>query len=114
MWYQVSQLSQQSACCFHITALWQVPHGHRVILFLFCWLVGFVELFLFILVGGNKLLLGTCISLLLLMVFPTLFRLSNGLGDTNELLLKIEVEMLGIPHYMHSQLMLLAFTQSQI
>ena len=87
-------------------------HGHRVILFLFCWFVGFVELFLFMLVGGNKLLLGTCTSLLLLMVSPKLFRLSNGLGDTNELLLKIEVEMLGIPHCMQSQLMLLAFTQS--
>ena len=64
------------------------------------------------LVGGNKLLLGTCTSLLLLMVFPKLFRLSNGLGDTDELLLKIEVEMLGIPHCMHSQLMLLEFIQS--
>jgi hypothetical protein len=112
MWYQVSQLSQQSAFCFHVTSLWQVPHGHRVILLLFCWLVGFVELFLFMPFGGNKLLLGTCTSLLLLMVFPKLFRLSNGLGDTNELLLKIEVEMLGIPHCMQSQLMLLAFTQS--
>jgi hypothetical protein len=29
---KVSQLSQQSAFCFHVTALWQVPHGHRVIL----------------------------------------------------------------------------------
>jgi hypothetical protein len=28
MWYQVSQLSQQSAFCSHVTALWQVPHGH--------------------------------------------------------------------------------------
>jgi hypothetical protein len=62
MWYQVSQLSQQSAFCFHVTALWQVPHGHRVILLLFCWLVGFVELFLFMPFGGNKLLLGTCTS----------------------------------------------------
>jgi hypothetical protein len=57
----------------------QVPHGHRVILFLFCWFVGFVELFLFMLVGDNKLLLGTCTSLLLLIVFPKLFRLSNGI-----------------------------------
>jgi hypothetical protein len=70
MWYQISQLSQQSAFCFHLTTLWQMPHGHRVILFLFCWFVGFVELFIFMLVGGNKLLLGTCTSLLLLMVSP--------------------------------------------
>jgi hypothetical protein len=59
---------------YHLTP----RHGHRVILFLFCWLVGFVEIFLFMLVGGNKLLLGTCTSLLLLMVFHKLFRLSNG------------------------------------
>lgn len=89
-----------------------MPHGHRVILFLVCWFVTFVELFLSMLVGGNKLLLGTCTSLLLLMVSPKLIRLSNGLGDTNELLLKIDVEMLGIPHCMHSQLMLLAFIHS--
>jgi hypothetical protein len=55
MWYQVSQLSQQSAFCFHVTALWQVPHGHCVILFLFCWFVGFVELILSMLVGGELL-----------------------------------------------------------
>jgi hypothetical protein len=61
-----------------------VPHGHRVILFLFCWFVGVVELILSMLVGGNKLLLGTCTSLLLLMVFLKLFSLSNGFGDTNE------------------------------
>jgi hypothetical protein len=83
MWYQVSQLSQQSAFCFHVTALWQVPHGHRVILFLFCLFV-VVELILSMLVGGNKLLLGACTSLLLLMVFPKLISLSNGCGDTNE------------------------------
>jgi hypothetical protein len=41
----VSQLSQQSAFCFHVTALWQVPHGHHVILFLFCLFV-VVELIL--------------------------------------------------------------------
>jgi hypothetical protein len=83
MWYQVSQLSQQSAFCFHVTALWQVPHGHRVILFLFCLFV-VVVLILSMLVGGNKLLLGACTSLLLLRVFPKLFSLSNGFGDTNE------------------------------
>jgi hypothetical protein len=42
----------------------------------------------------------------------TVSSLSNGFGDTNEKLLKIDAEMLGIPHCMHSQLMLLAFIHS--
>jgi hypothetical protein len=45
---------------------------------------GIVELILSMLVGGNRLLLGACTLLLLLMVFPKLFSLSNGFGDTNE------------------------------
>jgi hypothetical protein len=55
-----------------------VPHGHRVILFLFCLFV-VVELILSMLVGGNKLLLGACTSLLLLMVFPKLLAVTPGI-----------------------------------
>jgi hypothetical protein len=39
------------------------------------------------LVGGNKLVPGTCTSLLMLMVFPKLFSLSNGLGVPHQVAL---------------------------
>jgi hypothetical protein len=45
-----------------------------------------VELILSVLVGGNKLLLGACTSLLLLMAFPKLFSLSNGFGDKGSIM----------------------------